>query len=547
MCSSLVRLTTATHGIDGCSLGNAGAGSPDVDADRRSLRPPSRSGVGGRLTPPNGVHTACRRGSCSDAGVDRITLTSGRRGFRLASSRQAVRPQPTVLLCPAACSSPRALPYANGPIHVGHLVEYLQTDIWVRFQKLRGNRCVYVCADDTHGTAIMISAKKAGVSEEEFIARVSEEHQRDFADFRIEFDNYGSTNSEENRQLCARLWSSIRDAGLVKQEDVEQLYDPEAETFLADRFVRGTCPECGATDQPGDNCSSCGTAYTPVDLIDPKSTLSGATPELRSAPHLFIELERLHGFLREWVDTAGALQGEIANYLKGHFLGSGDKPLELRDWDVSSARRRTSVSRSPTHRATTGTSGSTPRSATSPAPSNGATSKRPEETASGFEDWWASSDCEVHHFIGKDITYFHTLFWPGMLQDGGALAADEGAHPRLPDGRRREDVQEQGDARRRADLLESPRPVVPALLLRVETLQPGRRLRSLARRVHREDQHGFGRQGGEPRQPQREVRAEDGALVGVPRRRRPLRRGRRRRSRDRRRLTSGPTTAKRCG
>ncbi len=166
-----------------------------------------------------------------------------------------------------------ALPYANGPIHIGHLVEYLQTDIWVRFQKLRGNDCRYFCADDTHGTAIMIRARQEGRSEEELIAEANCEHQRDFADFDIEFDNYGSTHSDENRVLCGQFWKSIRDAGLVKEQEIEQLYDPEAETFLADRFVRGTCPKCGATDQPGDNCSKCGTTYTPTELIDPKSTL----------------------------------------------------------------------------------------------------------------------------------------------------------------------------------------------------------------------------------------------------------------------------------
>ncbi|MEM6655849.1 MAG: class I tRNA ligase family protein, partial [Planctomycetota bacterium] len=172
-----------------------------------------------------------------------------------------------------------ALPYANGPIHIGHLVEYLQTDIWVRFQKLRGHDCRYFCADDTHGTAIMISAKRAGVSEEEFIARVSDEHQRDFAGFGIEFDNYGSTHSDENLALCEEIWAKIRAAGLVKEKEIEQLFDPAAGTFLADRFVRGTCPFCDADDQPGDNCSKCGKTYSPIDLLNPRSTLSGATPE----------------------------------------------------------------------------------------------------------------------------------------------------------------------------------------------------------------------------------------------------------------------------
>ena len=222
-----------------------------------------------------------------------------------------------------------ALPYANGPIHLGHLVEYLQTDIWVRFQKLVGNRCLYMCADDTHGTAIMIRARKEGRSEEELIADMSQAHQRDFAGFGIEFDHYGSTHSDANRDLCGQFWTSLRDAGLVTERSIEQLYDPEAETFLADRFVRGTCPHCGLTDQAGDNCNN-GHTYSPSELIDPKSTLSGATPVLRKADHLFVQLEKLHGFLAEWVDGSGALQTEIANYLKGHFLSD-----ELRDWDIS--------------------------------------------------------------------------------------------------------------------------------------------------------------------------------------------------------------------
>src|SRR6478609_53013 len=187
-----------------------------------------------------------------------------------------------------------ALPYANGPIHVGHLVEYIQTDVWVRFQKLIGNRCVYVCADDTHGTAIMISAKRAGVSEESFIGRMNEEHQRDFAGFHIEFDNYGSTHSPENRELCGQFWAAIRAAGLVSEREVKQLYDPVAKTFLADRFVKGTCPLCKNHEAYGDNCERTGAHFDSTDLINPVSTLTGATPEIRSARHLFVEIERLH-------------------------------------------------------------------------------------------------------------------------------------------------------------------------------------------------------------------------------------------------------------
>ncbi|MCC7475920.1 MAG: methionine--tRNA ligase [Pirellulales bacterium] len=301
-----------------------------------------------------------------------------------------------------------ALPYANGEIHIGHLVEYLQTDIWVRFQQLIGNRCLYLCADDTHGTAVMISARKAGVSEAEFIARMQESHQRDFAAFDIRFDHYGSTNSAANRAICERIWHSIRQAELVVERDVEQLYDPRVGTFLPDRFVRGQCPKCGSPDEPGDNCSRCGHHYSPSELIEPRSTLSGATPELRKAPHLFIELEKLRGFLESWTQTGDHLQAEIANYLKGHFLGE-----PLRDWDISR-----------------------------PAPYFGfeipdspgnywyvwfdapigyiaSTHEWCERHGERLDDWWRSPECEVHHFIGKDITYFHTLFWPGMLKTAG--------------------------------------------------------------------------------------------------------------------------------
>lgn len=178
-----------------------------------------------------------------------------------------------------------ALPYANGPIHIGHLVEYIQTDIWARFQRLRGHRCIYICADDTHGTAIMIRARQEGRSEVDLITEMQANHERDFAGFDVVFDNYGSTDSEENRDQCATIWSSIRAAGLVKEQDVEQLFDAEAGTFLADRFVRGTCPnpKCQAQNQPGDNCSVCGSTYAPAELIDPISSLSGTTPEIRTA------------------------------------------------------------------------------------------------------------------------------------------------------------------------------------------------------------------------------------------------------------------------
>ena len=185
-----------------------------------------------------------------------------------------------------------ALPYANGPIHLGHLVEYIQTDAWVRFQNLRGNRATYICADDTHGTGIMMRARQEGRPETELIAAMSEAHQRDFAGFHIGFDHYGSTHSAASKKLCDRIWGSLRQAGFIKERDVTQLFDPEAKTFLADRFVKGTCPKCGTPDQYGDSCEKCSSTYSALELINPVSTLSGSKPELRSAPHLFIEIEK---------------------------------------------------------------------------------------------------------------------------------------------------------------------------------------------------------------------------------------------------------------
>jgi len=301
-----------------------------------------------------------------------------------------------------------ALPYANGHIHIGHLVEYIQTDIWVRFQKLRGHRCIYLCADDTHGTAIMIRARQEGRSEEELIADMQQAHEKDFAGFDIEFDNYGSTNSLENRELCAEFWSAIRNSGLVKEKDVEQLYDPEAETFLADRFVRGTCPKCKTPDQPGDNCSNCGHHYSPTELIDPVSTLSGATPEVRSALHLFIELEQLHDFLNNWTQSGEHLQSEVANYLKGHFLHE-----PLRDWDISRPAPYFGfeIPDSPGNYWYVWFD--------APIGYMASTKQWCDKHGENFDDWWKNLDTEIHHFIGKDITYFHTLFWPGMLKTAG--------------------------------------------------------------------------------------------------------------------------------
>ena len=301
-----------------------------------------------------------------------------------------------------------ALPYANGHIHIGHLVEYLQTDFWVRFQKLFGNDCRYMCADDTHGTAIMIRAQAEGIPPEQFIAKMHEAHVSDFTRFDIEFDNYGSTHSEQNRQICEEFWRSLRKAGLVAEKTVSQLYDPQKGTFLADRFVKGECPRCHAKDQYGDGCEKCQAHFNATDLIEPYSTLSGAKPELRESEHLFVNIERLHGFLDEWTQRSGALQTEVANYLANHFL---NEPLH--DWDVSRPAPYFGfeIPDSPGNYWYVWFD--------APIGYMGSTLQWCQRTGQKFDDWWRSPETEVHHFIGKDITYFHTLFWPAMLKTAG--------------------------------------------------------------------------------------------------------------------------------
>ncbi len=300
-----------------------------------------------------------------------------------------------------------ALPYANGHIHIGHLVEYLQTDIWVRFQKMRGHRCVYICADDTHGAAIMIRARAEGRGEEDLIAEMSEAHQRDFAGFGIEFDHYGSTHSEANRTVCHEIWAALRQAGMVVEEEIDQLFDVEQGTFLADRFVRGTCPKCGSKDQPGDNCGSCGATYSPVDLVDPTSTLSGSRPEIRGAAHLFVQIEKLHAFLDAWTQS-GTLPPESANYLKNFFLNE-----PLRDWDISRPAPYFGfeIPDSPGNYWYVWFD--------APIGYIGSTAEWCEREGEKLDDWWRSDATEIHHFIGKDIQYFHTLFWPAMLKTAG--------------------------------------------------------------------------------------------------------------------------------
>jgi methionyl-tRNA synthetase len=300
-----------------------------------------------------------------------------------------------------------ALPYANGPIHLGHLVEYIQTDVWVRFQKLRGRRCIFIWADDTHGTSVMIRARQEGRSEVALIDDMRQQHIRDFVDFQIDFDHYGSTHSPANRVLCGEFWEALRKADLIAEREVTQLYDPKAQTFLADRFVKGTCPKCKSPNQYGDSCDRCGLTYSPTDLIDPISTLSGAKPELRSANHLFVNIEKLHPFLDEWTQS-GSLQSEVVNYLKGHFLGE-----PLRDWDVSRPAPYFGfeIADSPGNYWYVWFD--------APIGYLASTKEWCDREGESFEGWWRNPDVEIHHFIGKDITYFHTLFWPAMLKTVG--------------------------------------------------------------------------------------------------------------------------------
>jgi methionyl-tRNA synthetase len=301
-----------------------------------------------------------------------------------------------------------ALPYVNGHIHLGHLVEYIQSDIWVRFQRLRGCEIRFFCADDTHGTATMIRARQEGREPEALLAEMSAAHQRDFADFGVSFDHYGSTHAASNQRLVNEIWAKLRAGGHVVTREVTQLYDPEAGAFLADRFVRGTCPRCKAPGQYGDNCEVCGSVYDPNELIDPTSTLSGARPVQRSAPHYFVRLEAFRPFLTEWTQAPGRMPQETARWLSGTFLGE-----PLRDWDVSRPAPYFGfeIPDAPGHYFYVWLD--------APVGYMSATFDWCERSGEDFARWWRNPDCEIHHFIGKDIAYFHTLFWPAMLRASG--------------------------------------------------------------------------------------------------------------------------------
>lgn len=300
-----------------------------------------------------------------------------------------------------------ALPYANGPIHLGHLVEYIQTDIWVRFQKSRGHDVHYVCADDAHGTAIMLKAEQSGVTPEQQIAAVKADHERDFADFHIRFDNYHSTHSEENRELSTQIYLKNRDAGHIATRPVRQLFDPEKQMFLADRFIKGDCPKCGAKDQYGDSCEVCGATYAPTELKNPRSTISGATPVEKESLHYFFKLPDFAGFLQDR-ERSGRLQPEVANKLEEWFESG------LNDWDISrdAPYFGFQIPDAPGKYFYVWVD----------APIGYIASWRNlcEKTGRDWKEaWTADSRTELYHFIGKDIVYFHALFWPAMLEGAG--------------------------------------------------------------------------------------------------------------------------------
>tara|TARA_Y100000991_G_scaffold21154_2_gene13615 strand:+ start:430 stop:2454 length:2025 start_codon:yes stop_codon:yes gene_type:complete len=296
-----------------------------------------------------------------------------------------------------------ALPYANGSIHLGHMLEYIQTDIWVRYQKQSGHQCVYVCADDAHGTAIMLRAQTLGITPEELISDVKAEHEADFSGFHIDFDHYSSTHTETNRHYSELIYSRVRDAGGIAVRNISQLFDPEKGLFLADRYVKGNCPKCGANDQYGDNCEACGATYQASELQDPKSTLSGAVPVLKDTEHLFFELDQHTEFLKDWT-RSGRLQSEVANKLAEWIEGG------LKSWDISRDAPYFGFE-VPDH---PGTYFYVWLDA--PIGYMGAFKEWCDKNNYDFDSVWGpESDAEVYHFIGKDIVNFHCLFWPAML------------------------------------------------------------------------------------------------------------------------------------
>jgi len=439
-----------------------------------------------------------------------------------------------------------ALPYANGPIHLGHLVEYIQTDIWARFQRMRGHTVYYVCADDAHGTPIMLKAEDEGVTPEQLIKRFGREHRRDFDGFLISFDNYHSTHSPENRHFSELIYARLKDGGHIVRRTITQLYDPQKNMFLPDRFIRGACPVCGAQEQYGDNCEACGSTYSPTDLIDPVSVVSGSRPSARESEQLFFKLGDFRDFLAEWLG-GGHTQAEIANKQQELFA------QELFEWDISRN-----------------------------APYWGF--EIPGEDGKYFYVWMDApigylasfknlcdregidfdafmnpgGDCELYHFIGKDIARFHTLFWPAQLHGAGfrtpsavwchgfltvsgqKMSKRHGTVSRFPHRQRPENVQASRHFYHRRDLSQASRPGILEILLRRQVGRRHRRLGLELGRLQSARQRRLGRQVGEHRQSMREFyravfrrplerrTAGAGHAARIRRRRRRHRRGLRR-------------------
>ncbi len=302
-----------------------------------------------------------------------------------------------------------ALPYANGSIHLGHMLEHIQADIWVRYQRMRGHQVHFICADDAHGTPIMLKAQQMGITPEEMIAAVSKEHQTDFAGFNISFDNYHSTHSDENRELAELIYGRLKDGGFIKGRTITQLFDPEKSMFLPDRFVKGTCPKCKSPEQYGDNCDSCGATYSPTELIDPKSAVSGATPVMKDSEHFFFDLPQFETWLAGWIRGSGAIQEEMANKMQEWFESG------LQQWDITRDAPYFGFE-------IPGAPGKyfyvwLDAPIGYMASFKNLCNKRGDID---FDSYWkADSEAELYHFIGKDIAYFHCLFWPSMLEGAG--------------------------------------------------------------------------------------------------------------------------------
>ena len=314
-----------------------------------------------------------------------------------------------------------ALPYANGSIHLGHMVEHIQTDVWVRFQKLRGHECYYCCADDTHGTPVMLAAQKQGIAPEDMIAKVREEHLADFTGFGIGYDNYYSTHSPENKQFSQDIYRALKANGKIESRVIEQLFDPEKQMFLPDRFVKGECPKCHAQDQYGDNCEVCGTTYSPTELINPYSAVSGAKPELRESEHFFFKLGECVDFLKAWTsgnnphDGKPHLQPEALNKMK-EWLGEGEETT-LSDWDISrdAPYFGFEIPDAPGKYFYVWLD--------APVGYMASFKNLCDRLSIDFDEYFkADSQTEMYHFIGKDILYFHALFWPAMLHFSGHRA-----------------------------------------------------------------------------------------------------------------------------